>query len=67
MIPGLLDEEILGLTYEKLDTILSAIEHNYDDDYIVDTFGTSKEDIRRVRSIIKSSEYLRTWPINLNP
>ena len=67
LIPGLLDEEILGLTYEKLDTILSAIEHNYDDDHIVDTFGPSKEDILRVRSIIKSSEYLRTWPINLNP
>jgi NAD+ synthase len=62
LIPGIVDEEVLGLTYRKLDLILSCMEAN---DKIIKIYNFSEGDINRVREIVKKSEYLRKWPIEL--
>ena len=65
LIPGIVDEEVLGLTYRKLDLILSCMEHGYANDKITKIYNFSEGDINRVREIVKKSEYLRKWPIEL--
>jgi len=65
LIPGIVDEEVLGLTYRKLDLILSCMEHGYANDKIIKIYTFSEGDINRVREIVKKSEYLRKWPIEL--
>ena len=65
LIPGIVDEEVLGLTYRKLDLILSCMEHGYANDKIIKIYNFSEGDINRVREIVKKSEYLRKWPIEL--
>ena len=65
LIPGIVDEEVLGLTYRKLDLILSCMEHVYANDKIVKIYNFSEGDINRVREIVKKSQYLRKWPIEL--
>ena len=65
LIPGIVDEEVLGLTYRKLDLILSCMEHGYANDKIIKIYTFSESDINRVREIVKKSEYLRKWPIEL--
>jgi len=65
LIPGVVDEEMLGLTYEKLDNILYCIEHNRDDNSIMGRTGATEGEIERVKTLIASSEYMRAWPINL--
>ncbi len=63
LIPGVIDEDMLGLPYKKLDLILFGIENNHTDDDIVKIAGASQDEIERVREIIEKSEYLRAWPI----
>jgi len=65
LIPGIVDEEVLGLTYRKLDLILSCMEHGYANDKIIKIYNYSEGDINRVREIVKKSEYLRKWPIGM--
>jgi NAD+ synthase len=65
LIPGIRDEDMLGLDYGKLDKILIAIEHSQDDLQVMEYAGASQEEIERVRTMILSSEYLRAWPLNL--
>ena len=57
LIPGLNDEEALGISYKKLDLILACIEKGYVVDKIISISDTTEKEIRRI------SEYLRTWPI----
>ena len=65
LIPGVVDEDMLGMSYRKLDLILSGIENNYTIDKIIEISEATKYDIQRVKKIINKSEYLRTWPIEL--
>lgn len=65
LIPGILDEDMLGMSYRKLDLILFGIENNYTTSKIIEISGATKHDIQRVKKIINKSEYLRTWPIGL--
>lgn len=65
LIPGIIDEDMLGLDYEKLDKILISMEHNHDDNQIMDKTGADQKEIDRVRTMMLSSEYLRTWPLHL--
>jgi NAD+ synthase len=66
LIPGVEDEDMLGLTYSKLDSILAGIEHSYDDLQIMKDYDVSQEEVERVKKLISLSEYLRTWPVNLS-
>ena len=65
LIPGIIDEDMIGIPYAKLDLILFGIENNYALDKIIKISKATKYDIQRVQKIISKSEYLRTWPIGL--
>lgn len=63
LVPGIVDEDMLGLPYIKLDMILFGIENNLTDDHILKIANASRDELERVREIIEKSEYLRRWPV----
>lgn len=65
LLPGLVDEEALGISYKKLDLILSCFEKGYPADKIIQLSGATDEEIKKVSLYMKKSEYLRKWPIRL--
>jgi NAD+ synthase len=65
LLPGLVDEEALGISYKKLDLILSCFEKGYPADKIIQFSGATDEEIKKVSLYMKKSEYLRKWPIIL--
>lgn len=65
LIPGLVDEEALGISYKKLDLILSCFEKGYPADKIIQLSGATDEEIKKVSVYMKKSDYLRKWPIAL--
>ena len=65
LIPGLVDEEALGISYKKLDLILSCFEKGYLADKIIQISSATDEEIRKVSVYMKKSDYLRKWPIRL--
>ena len=65
LIPGLVDEELLGISYKKLDLILFCFEKGYPTDRIIQISGATDEEIKKVSLYMKKSDYLREWPIRL--
>lgn len=65
LIPGIIDEDMLGVSYEKLDLILFGIENNYSLDKIISISNAEEADVSRVKEIVEKSKYLRKWPIAL--
>lgn len=63
IIPGLDDETAIGLSYEKLDLILLAVEIGWPDADIAQALsgiGVTSKDISYVRGLIRQSEHMRT-------
>ncbi|MCL4416122.1 MAG: NAD(+) synthase [Actinobacteria bacterium] len=65
LIPGLEDEDALGITYKKLDLVLEGLEKGFPKEKITETSGASDNDIERVLEMINKSEVLRKNPIFL--
>lgn len=65
LIPGLEDEDALGITYKKLDLVLEGLEQGNSREKIIKTSGASGDDIERVLEMINKSEVLRKNPIFL--
>jgi NAD+ synthase len=65
LVPGLDDEDALGITYKKLDLVLEGLEQGYSKEKIMDISGTCDNDIERVLEMTNKSEVLRTNPIFL--
>jgi len=65
LLPGLVDEEALGITYKKLDLILYCFEKGFSTGEIMSISGATEEDIKRVSLYTEKSDYLRKWPIVL--
>jgi NAD+ synthase len=65
LLPGLVDEDALGISYKKLDLILACFERGYPADKISQLSGATEEEIKKVSLYMNKSEYLRTWPIIL--
>ena len=65
LVPGLNDEEALGISYKKLDLILASIEKGYPVDRIIQISGVTEEEIERVSTYIEKSDYLRESPVFL--
>ena len=65
LIPGLNDEDALGITYKKLDVVLENLGQGYSKEKIIETTGVSGNDIERVLEMINKSEVLRTNPVFL--
>lgn len=63
IISGLVDETAIGLSYEKLDLILLAVEKGWSDEDMEQAFSESnitKKDITYVRELMRQSEHMRT-------
>ena len=65
LIPGLTDEEAIGLSYLELDRILVGIENGMNDKEISRQTGIDMEKIKYVNEIKQQSEILRSCPIML--
>ena len=61
LIPGLNDEEILGLKYSELDSILSGYDSCLSVEGITKTSGIPQEKVKYVLGLIKNSEHLRQY------
>jgi len=63
ILPGIIDEDIIGISYRKLDIILYGLEKKYSISKIARISGLTYNEIKRVIEIIDKSEYLRKWPV----
>ncbi len=59
LLPGILDETALGITYEKLDLALYTLNKDLPVDDIAEQLGLKPEAVERIRNIVGSSEHLR--------
>jgi len=59
IIPGITDEKAIGITYEKLDLILLAIEEEWENSEIANVLGVKEKEIIYVKDLIKKSEHMR--------
>ncbi|HIP57929.1 MAG TPA: NAD(+) synthase, partial [Archaeoglobus profundus] len=59
---GQTDEDELGITYNKLDTILKGLEIGYSPNEICKIYNVKEEDVRRVIHLIESSKHKRELP-----
>lgn len=57
--PGQTDEEDLGMSYERLDRILKAMEMNAGVEDIIDRTGADPEQVARVEALVRQSEHKR--------
>lgn len=65
LFSGMKDEEIMGISYETLDTILWALASDMDNGEIMDRFAVDAQSIEYVREITRLSERLREPPATL--
>ena len=65
LVPGLDDEDALGITYKELDLVLEGLEQGFSKEKIIEISGISGNDIERVLEMINKSEVLRTNPVFL--
>ena len=65
LLPGLVDEDALGITYKKLDLILYCFETGFPTGEIMSISEATEEEIKRVSLYTEKSDYLRKWPITL--
>jgi NAD+ synthase len=59
LIPGLDDEEALGISYEKMDLILLALEKGWEIPDIVKALKIEEDKIVDIQNLIQKSEHLR--------
>jgi len=59
IIPGIIDEEAIGIPYEKLDLILLALEKGWDNDTIAAVLKVGTEKVEYVRNLAQRSEHMR--------
>jgi len=59
IIPGITDEKAIGISYEKLDLILLALEKGWENSKIVKVLGIGWKWVAYVNDLIKKSEHMR--------
>jgi len=60
VMPGLTnDEEVIGISYEKLDLILLALENEWKLSDIVKTLGVERDEVIYIKNLIQKSEHMR--------
>jgi NAD+ synthase len=59
IIPGIIDEEAIGIPYEKLDLILLALENGWEKSDIAKFLGVNAEEVAYVNSLAEKSEHMR--------
>ena len=59
IIPGIIDEEAIGIPYEKLDLILLALEKGWEIPEIAKALGMEEKRVVYVKNLIQKSEHMR--------
>ncbi len=59
IIPGMIDEEAIGIPYEILDLILLALEKSWKSHEISEALGIAEKDVTYVNNLIQKSEHMR--------
>jgi len=59
IIPGIVDEDAIGIPYEKLDLILLALEKGWDNNTIVAALKVGTEKVEYVPNLALRSEHMR--------
>jgi len=59
VLPGIVDEEALGIPYEKLDLVLSALEEGWDGKRTAEALGLEEGDVEKVKLMSERSEHMR--------
>jgi len=59
IIPGLIDEEVIGIPYAKLDLILLALAQKWPEREIAGALKIADEKINYVKSLARKSEHMR--------
>ncbi len=60
IIPGVLDEEAIGISYERLDLILLGLETGWQPPEIAGALDLEVTDVARVKSLMEKSAHMRT-------
>ena len=69
VIPGMIDEEAIGIPYKLLDMILLALEKGWGNVEIMNTLGIEERKVVYVKTLIERSQHMRKiyTPIPLTP
>ena len=59
IIPGITDEQAIGISYEKLDLILFALEKGWRNFEIAEALEVEEKRVNYVRDLMKKSEHMR--------
>jgi NAD+ synthase len=59
ILPGIIDEEAIGIPYEKLDLILLALKKGWEGDEITQVLGIEEKEIIYVKNLMQKSEHMR--------
>jgi NAD+ synthase len=59
VLPGIIDEEAIGIPYEKLDFILLALKKGWEGDEITKVLGIEEKKIIYVKNLVQKSEHMR--------
>lgn len=59
ILPGINDEEAIGLSYKELDLILLALEKSWAESEISQAVGVEKERVEYVKGLIQRSDHMR--------
>ncbi len=60
IFPGIVDEEAIGIPYEKLDLILLALEKGWEGVEISERLEMDERKVHYVKNLIEKSEHMRT-------
>ncbi len=59
LVPGIIDEEAIGVPYERLDMILLALERGWESPRIGQVLKIEEREIGYVRDLVRRSEHMR--------
>jgi NAD+ synthase len=59
ILPGIIDEEAIGISYEKLDLILLAFEKGWGSAEIAQVLEIEEKKVRDVKDLTQKSEHMR--------
>lgn len=59
VLPGIIDEEAIGIPYEKLDLILLALKKGWEGGEITKVLGIEEKKIIYVKNLVQKSEHMR--------
>ncbi len=59
ILPGIVDEEAIGIPYEKLDLILLALEKRWEIGEMTKVLGIEEKEIIYVKNLMQKSEHMR--------